>query len=453
MKLKTNSKTRKTLQIVGATMISLFTLFSVFSATMAWFISTSNVETAGNEMPVKSLGGCTIKDIRLIKYDYSTIALSETDIITDYFNLQNGAVNSYDFNEEEKTFGQFIEVDEGTGDYSYVDNEYVKGEENSGNYIWQAVEYMNVYDPFEKIIKGKNFALSDLYSNAVYEVTFSAPSSDYIINLTSRIKEDRTKEKGQIYLSTCADFDVFFEDDFLATVSSYSNEKTYAKNDLIIKDGIVCQCQSAINAPETYNSAHWSQVNAYSKTSTYSVGKAIIESDVIYVCKTAINTPEAFDASKWRKASSYSDSQTYEVGEIVFHNGAVYEANTSINTPETFDYSKWNPVLYNNTYCPSFKPTLTTDDENLYYKVSFLSSRRGVHSNFYNDEDADNYITLEDGDSHIVRQSPNEFKVYINVNYSPTQLNNYHTRISSPNDIIQAVYDFIFYFSFEEAHA
>ena len=451
MNLKANGKSRKTLKIVGMTMMTLFILFSSFSAAFAWFIANTNVETASGNMPIKSLGGCKAESIRLIKYDYSTIELSEHDTIIDYFNLQNGMVNSYEYYDKEDSFGQFVEVEAGTGNYSYSDNTYVKGDDNTGNYIWQTVDFMNIYDPFDKIIKGKSFDLSALYSNALYEVTFSAPTADYLINLSSRIKTDREKEEEQIYLSTCADIDIFYEEDFETSASSYSNEKTYAINDLVVYNGAIYQCKTAIASGESFTSSHWNEVTAYSNTATYSVGKAVVYSGTIYICKTAVSTPEIFDSSKWNKASNYSNSSTYTSGDIVIHNGAVYKANTTINTPEAFVDNKWNPILYNDAYCPSFKPNLSTDEEALYYKASFLSSRKGSHKNFY--ESSSDAIDLDSGDPVIVRQSNEQFKIYININYSPSQLDSFHTRITSPSDIIQAVYDFVIYFAFEETNA
>ena len=439
----------KRFKIAAATASAIFSLATVFTATIAWFAASNSVEATGMQIMVKAEGGLDIESIRLIKFDYATIQLSENVVIEDYLNPDRGAVNSYDYNESENSFGKFVEVDANTGNYSYVNGEYVKGAANSGSYIWQTVDAMNIYDPFEKIIKGSSFELSSMHSNAIYEITFSAPSQDYILNATSQIINSRSKESDQIYLSKCTDFDAFYVEDLSTTVSSYSDSATYSVNDLIIHNGLIYQCNTAINSGESFTAGHWTAVNEYSNVSTYAVGQAVIESGVIYVCRTAIGTPEIFTASKWNKATTYSNSSTYSLDDVVFYNGACYQANTDIDSAEAFASTHWKPILFNNTYIPSYKPSLTTDDEALYYKMSFLSSKKESHKHFYVANGAEpTSVNLNDVDEYIIHQSNNQFKAYINVNYAPSQLERYYSQIKSPADVIEAVYDFIFYFTF-----
>lgn len=445
------SKTKERLKIVLPTIVTIFGLLSAFTATMAWFASQNSVDATGMQIMAKSMGGLNIDRIRLLKFDYAKIALSQDVIIDDYFNLDEGAVNSYDFNKEENSFGKYQQVEANTGNYSLVDGEYVKGADNSGDYIWQTVDVMNIYDPYEKVIKGSSFDLSSLYCNTVYEVTFNAPTEDYLLNLTSEILSNRSKQNDQIYLSSCCDIDVFYEDDLTIDAESYSSSKTYALNALIVHDGVVYQANTAINAAESYTSSHWTAVAEYSSETTYAVGKAVIYNDSIYTCTTAINAAENFVSNKWALASTYSSSSTYALDDVVIHNGNVYACKTAIQSGETFTGSHWKPVAFNNVYSPSYKPNLTTDDEGIFYKTSYLSSRVSEHKHFYasNGHSAQTIIDLNDGQTFTVNQSNEKFKVYININYAPSQLESYYSQIKSPNDIIKAVYDFIFYFQFE----
>lgn len=256
----------KRFKIAAATGAAIFSLASVFTATMAWFAANSSVEATGMQISALGISGSAVESVKLIKFDFAQdtyVINGQTITIVDYVNPNRGSVNSYLYDEEEKSYGYDQDatpcVAALTSDHSIIEGKvyYTKSAEADsekvgvGGYLvdangytytavqspsagslgsyyeltslgndsgWVEVEAMNVYDPIEKIIRGNSFNLSELHCNAIYEVTLSSPELANNCNLSISAKtftpEGMTED--DILLSDCVDFDVFFESDLLA---------------------------------------------------------------------------------------------------------------------------------------------------------------------------------------------------------------------------------------------
>ena len=281
-------KTR--LKIIGATASAIFSLFTGFTATYAWFASQNTVTATGMSVSVYSQH-VSLESVSLYKFNYGT-TVYESFTVVDYLDPSEGSVNKYDYDEE-------------TG--NYLDS-------NS-----QSAVKMNMYDPMQSIILGST--LGDLHCNVILKVDIEASGvSSANMNLNAFRLVDKVKTSNQIFLSDCADFDVYFQSDLDAVT---------------------------------------------------------------------------------------------------------------------------NRADYYPTYIPT--GTNLTDEQSVYYKISYLSSEEATHQHFYGGGGS-TPITVPLVDDEQVTFSNDRLSVYININYSPTQLRNYASEIYART--IEAVYDFNFEFLF-----
>ena len=110
------------------------------------------------------------------------------------------------------------------------------------------------------------------------------------------------------------------------------------------------------------------------------------------------------------------------------------------------DLSDTNPLFLNSetgeydAYYPSYKEELSSIEKD-YYKISYLSSlvAENGHHNFYSTDPKPQSVELF---NNTITLSNNEFKVYINANYAPKQLDQYTKKLYLHN--IYALYDFSF---------
>lgn len=87
-------------------------------------------------------------------------------------------------------------------------------------------------------------------------------------------------------------------------------------------------------------------VSEYSSNSKYIVGQVIKRNGEPYVCITAINTPETFNSAKWRKCLSlYSASATYAVNALCIYDAKVYRCRIAITTAEAWNSDHWTEEL------------------------------------------------------------------------------------------------------------
>ena len=89
-----------------------------------------------------------------------------------------------------------------------------------------------------------------------------------------------------------------------------------------------------------------------------------------------------------------------------------------------------------------------SEDEETYYKIAYLSSLETSHVNFYSDSDIEKSLAGDKHASFVYDETAgvNLLTIYVNVNYSPEQLEYTSTIIYQRN--IKAVCDFAFKFFF-----
>ena len=418
---KVSNKIKTRLKIVGATFTTIFTLATVFTATLAWFVAQGSIEASGMAVKVAVSGSANLRGVNLIKFNYHSETIGGFEVI-DYLDPSTGEVGKYYFNSR---------YDSGAGSFGYDDNDTFVPVDT----------IMNVYDPVDRIIRGGN--LHSMNCNAIYEVTFESTSETSYLQLYSDLVE-RIPGSNQILLSDCVDIDLYFEDNLLEVENTYSSESTYSVNDLVVYDGVLRQCNTAIGSAEDYTAAKWTEVGIYSKTASYTIGQAVFYNNAIYTCTANVDS-ESFSANKWSKYNTYSNSSTYAVGDVVFYNGLVYQCVTAIGSAESFNASKWKAALCDKIYYPSYKSANLNATDKLYYKISFLSSLETNHNNFYGTNPKPSQIEVER--DHLVEFYGEEVKVYINMNYAPSKADVYMKEIYNQ---IRAIYDFTFDFQFSK---
>ena len=113
---------------------------------------------------------------------------------------------------------------------------------------------------------------------------------------------------------------------------------------------------------------------------------------------------------------------------------------------DVFFQSDLDAVTDRTDYYPSYISTGTnmTDEQSIYYKISYLSSEAATHQHFYGGVSTPVTVPLLSDES--VTFSNDRLSVYININYSPSQLQGYASEIYART--IEAVYDFNFEFLF-----
>ena len=116
------------------------------------------------------------------------------------------------------------------------------------------------------------------------------------------------------------------------------------------------------------------------------------------------------------------------------------------STPETeTNYKTYYPTYINQS------ATLTSL-EDVYYKISYLASLKSSHAHFYGGSEEEISLLTDSKRLTFTYDSTldgNIVTFYVNVNYSPEQLEPYKTKIYSTN--INVIFDFGFRFYFSRA--
>ena len=393
-KKKRNLPRKTTVLIAVNTMFLVFALASGFSGTIAWFLSQQSVDTTAGDFKVVSLeGDCELVSIELVKFDYFKTVYNEGApdefTVIDYIRPETGSVNRYEYNDSEDSFGFFDEE------------------------TWKEVSIMNTYDPIEMIISGDG--LRDLNCNAIYEIVVESENLDlaYINAAVSKISE-KAKEEDDLFFTTCTNFDIFFEGDLSLSTPLYYQWNAFTRRwastyDKPTKGSDKGACANASDLPLNPSGGDYYFVNNHDTRP--------------YIPSYKDNVGPRYhqwDGSAW-EISEEAPLSGNDKGEI----GYIDELPES---PSNGDYYLVD--------CP------LTKDEDLYYKLSFLSSAKSSHAHFYGSEASQ--ISIED--NVAVDFDDHRLKFYVNVNYAPDQLEGYSKDIYKKN--YKAVYDFYFNFSF-----
>ena len=181
---------KKNLKIIAATSVAIFSLLAVIGGAYSWFTLSMNQVSETTDFAVVNLGSCDLYSIDLIKFDYDTTVYDDGEnvfTVIDYLSPENGTVNKYGYNKEESSFG----YDDGT---------------------WHSVDMMNTYDPVTLLIYGGG--VKSLNCNSIYKFVVSSPELDNVVLNASVSKlVDAVKGANDIFLTECADFDIYFESD------------------------------------------------------------------------------------------------------------------------------------------------------------------------------------------------------------------------------------------------
>lgn len=244
------TKRRGSRKIAAAIAVCLFNLTATFAGVLAWFKANDNVEVTAGLFEVENKA-VEVNSVNLIKFEYQKEILGTT-VVYNYLQPEKGFVKEYTFSESQGYGGSFGYYARYMGNKAscvrvndfYIEEMFGKkyvmllesfdtndeprfvndGEYNSDNnptvqqLIWRSVDVMNLYDPAELIIH--NSDLRALNCNAIYELELSVYNmANFYLNLKAILKPDVEADyenDREILLSSCANFDVFFERDIQA---------------------------------------------------------------------------------------------------------------------------------------------------------------------------------------------------------------------------------------------
>lgn len=186
---------KKNFKIIAACSVAIFSLLAVCGGVYSWFILEMNKKLDSTPFVVVNTGSANLYSMELYKFNYSVHQYG-TQYITDYSSPESGSVGRYTFSNEHEQFG-------------YDDGE------------WHPVTMMNIYDPVSLQLSGGD--LISLNCNSVYKFTIASvdlTTCQLVANAQKIL--DRIKEENEIFLTTCVDFDIYYESDLLDSNPAYN---------------------------------------------------------------------------------------------------------------------------------------------------------------------------------------------------------------------------------------
>ena len=192
--MKTIGKKNK--KIIAACSVAIFSLLAVCGGVYSWFTLELNQALDSTPFVVVNTGSCNLYSMELYKFNYSVHQYGSQYII-DYSSPETGEVAKYGYSETHQAFG-------------YDDGE------------WHAVSMMNIYDPVSLQLSGGS--LASLNCNSIYKFTISTNDLDTVkLSASAQKIVDRIKDENEIFLTTCADFDIYYESDLLDSNPAFTD--------------------------------------------------------------------------------------------------------------------------------------------------------------------------------------------------------------------------------------
>ena len=221
-----NIKAKGVKTIVVGTIITMFSLASAFVGTYAWFSTNTSVSASGAMFSVKTLDA-EIESVTLYKFNYS----EDGNGGYDYLFPELGSVGAYEYDASvgRQRFGELVHNDE------------------TGEDEWHPVTMMNLYDPLNDTNTGRG--LLGLNSNAIFKIVLSSSSIiDSSITISVKafsIQSEKDKQADEIWLSSCADFDLFLPSDLSDSRLITDGYKNYlpSESDLYLPQDTVFENQ------------------------------------------------------------------------------------------------------------------------------------------------------------------------------------------------------------------
>ena len=413
-------------RIALATSIVIFTLGTTISGTFAWFAATMSNSMASQTFSVKATGSAGISQLSLYKFDYGSTFYGTFETI-DYLTPETGSVNLYDYNKEDNYFG--VQEDG----------------------VWtERIETMNIYDPTDTVIR--KIDLKEVNCNIIYRIEFEPVDivDAYLVATGSVL--NLIPGANEILLSDCIDIDVYFNEDLLATNTSYIQEDNPATTTINEYDDqlyIPSYKKLAWNKYHQWNGSDW--VITSSEPATGQDKGSINYADYLPPHAESGNTanPSSGDYYKvlyavaaplnkyykWN-GSSWVVSDERPSGEGITSKGSIRFLDDLPSTASTGDF-----------YHVEYKLQGLTEKEEVYYKLSYLSSEANSHMHFYGNTPAqkqDSIVMIRN--KYVDFDQADPFVVYVNVNYAPSTVNKYVDSIALGN--IVALHDYSFLFEF-----
>lgn len=199
-KMKTSGN--KNLKIVALCSVAIFSLMALIGGAYAWFtvIMTRSLETTS--FAVVNIGTCDLYSVELYKFDYSTHIYGTGEgasVVVDYSAPESGSVNKYIYNKE-------------LGQFGYYESE-----------TWHQVSVMNTFDPVDLEIHGSS--LRDLHCDSIYKFTITTEDlTEATLSATVVRILDAVKQDNELFLTSCADFDLYISADLSDSNPLFSTE-------------------------------------------------------------------------------------------------------------------------------------------------------------------------------------------------------------------------------------
>ena len=294
-----------------------------------------------------------------------------------------------------------------------------------------------------------------------------------------------------------------FEDEILSDpnqalveeIGDYVANKVYKTNAVIFRSDTLYFCNTATG--EAFNASHWAKFANYDVSGSYVKDDVVAYDGILYACKTPVSS-SSFNETSWRPLIystihhpsyktptagstedlfykiSYLSAKTQQHKHFYFSdsswNSAHWEQVTT--TPSAYAtataYAVYDVVSYSNKYYQCITPLESSENtefkKSQWREIAAYSNNTSYCANNYVVYNNNLYkcvadtINVNNTETVLINKNgegnTNPLKIYINVNYAPSQLNDYYEKINT-SDIkkYNAIFDFGFVFDFQDVQA